>query len=287
LKKKTVVYVLGLGHSGSTILEYLVCQNSRALGLGEVYKLTGKWALASRLRDCSCGENVESCEVWDQMGLRQAESKKDWYKRLEKHLREKFPEKYLWVDTSKSIREFTNWQVLAERDQNLDLKIIYLVRDVRGWVWSDVGVRKRKNRRQRSLGITMIFWYIQQLRFRKALRVSRLQSYTVSYESLVFEQQQEMANIFRFLDMKPKNEMGVMKPDLTKGFVHDVTGNRMKSDLKSSTPIKYDFAWTKNPQIKWWFTVLLPIRRYMQDLYKASNFIQDIEGYNLAKDRKK
>lgn len=280
MKNKTVVYVLGLGHSGSTILEYLICQNARTLGLGEVFRLTGKFALANRLRECSCGENVESCEVWDQMGLRQAESKKDWYERLEKHLRKKVPEQDWWIDTSKSIREFTNWQVLAERDQNLDLKIIYLVRDVRGWVWSDVGVRKRKNRRQRSLGISMIFWYIQQLRFRMALRGSRLQSYTLSYESLVFEQQQEMANIFRFLDMKQED---VMKSDLTKGFVHDVTGNRMKSELKSSTPIKYDFAWTQNAQIKWWFTALLPIRRYMQVVYKASNLVKNIVEYNVIK----
>ena len=195
-EKKTVVYILGLGHSGSTILEHLICQSSEAVGLGEVFKLTGCWANESRLHRCTCGRKAASCELWgplDPIGL---ETKEAWYKRLEGQLRLNFPSQNLWVDTSKSIREYKEWQRLGFRENSIELKIIYLVRDVRAWIWSDARVRARKNRRQRLTLTSMLFWYVQQLRFQRVLKFSGLTSHMVSYDALVGDSEKEMDLVF-------------------------------------------------------------------------------------------
>ena len=56
-----LVYIGGYGHSGSTLLEYLLAASPETVACGEV---------ASVLRDrdrkgnCTCGRSINECPVW-------------------------------------------------------------------------------------------------------------------------------------------------------------------------------------------------------------------------------
>lgn len=60
---KTLVYIASTGYSGSTLLESILGSNSRCLNLGEIYKLP-YWPI------CSCGEKVDECWFWRELGCK-------------------------------------------------------------------------------------------------------------------------------------------------------------------------------------------------------------------------
>jgi hypothetical protein len=60
---KTLVYIASTGYSGSTLLESILGSNARCLNLGEIYKLP-YWPI------CSCGEKVDDCSFWKELGAR-------------------------------------------------------------------------------------------------------------------------------------------------------------------------------------------------------------------------
>ncbi|MCA9641093.1 MAG: hypothetical protein KC492_10375, partial [Myxococcales bacterium] len=64
-----LVYILGLGHSGSTLLEMLLSSHPRLLGLGEVASLLTRGMRERHLSGpwpspCSCGVLARDCPVW-------------------------------------------------------------------------------------------------------------------------------------------------------------------------------------------------------------------------------
>lgn len=66
---QTIVYILGLSHSGSTLLSLLLARLSGAVSVGESYAvLSGKQrALEGTEGMCSCQEELEKCELWSRV----------------------------------------------------------------------------------------------------------------------------------------------------------------------------------------------------------------------------
>lgn len=56
-----LVYILGFGRSGSTLLDMLLGSLDGVFSTGEVWAL-GKWIEEDK--NCSCGESVSSCPIW-------------------------------------------------------------------------------------------------------------------------------------------------------------------------------------------------------------------------------
>lgn len=64
VEKPRLLFIIGEGHSGSTILDTILSSHSQIFGVGEVY------ALARTVKTgelCCCGEPVESCEFWSKI----------------------------------------------------------------------------------------------------------------------------------------------------------------------------------------------------------------------------
>jgi hypothetical protein len=62
----TLLFVGGLGRSGSTLLELILAQSPDVCALGEVVHL---WERALRNDElCGCGERFSGCEFWQQVG---------------------------------------------------------------------------------------------------------------------------------------------------------------------------------------------------------------------------
>ena len=56
-----LVYIGGYGHSGSTLLEYLMTACPEVIACGEVVNSRRDQA---RMRKCSCGKLAKECPVW-------------------------------------------------------------------------------------------------------------------------------------------------------------------------------------------------------------------------------
>ena len=245
--KKTVVYVMGLGHSGSTTLQYLLCRNlPAALGLGEVFKLSPFWAAESRHGECACGNDVQNCALWGQLEPLSKESNEHWYWRLQQHLFVQFPDSGIWIDTSKSLKEFKAWKKMTRDISSLELKIIFLARDVQSWAWSDERVRTRKNRPTRGLWVSMVFWSIQQLRFLLTIKKSKLPYHLILYDSLAKETSREIRQVREFLQVNTSDHVD---DRIFSHAVHDVTGNRMKKKIGAESLVRYDDAWLSDLRI--------------------------------------
>jgi len=63
---KKIIYILSLGHSGSTLLDLLLSYHDKVIGLGEVYSVIGdKDSNLEQTEDiCSCGKQMSKCPVW-------------------------------------------------------------------------------------------------------------------------------------------------------------------------------------------------------------------------------
>jgi hypothetical protein len=66
-----LIYVVGIGHSGSTLLDMLLDTHSRVAGIGEInmydryFADSGGKPYTQRL--CTCGRHVEDCPQWDKV----------------------------------------------------------------------------------------------------------------------------------------------------------------------------------------------------------------------------
>lgn len=64
---RTVVFIMGSGHCGSTLLDLMLGSHSDAFSLGEIHRIGGP--VDARARDSSariCGVCPERCEFWDE-----------------------------------------------------------------------------------------------------------------------------------------------------------------------------------------------------------------------------
>lgn len=157
-----VIYVLGYGHSGSTILTVLLGRHADAFGTGELTRLARAWR---EERYCSCGETVPGCPVWTQViehwrdlstvdplavypklqqecersvGIwpaRGARRNFDQYAELTRNLMIAMAEatgKRVIIDSSK----LTSRSIALSHVEGIDLNVVHLVRDGRGVAWS-------------------------------------------------------------------------------------------------------------------------------------------------------
>ena len=61
---RKIIYIVGLSHSGSTILDMLLTTAGKAVGLGQVWTVLREDPVHTRTRICSCGASAPECEVW-------------------------------------------------------------------------------------------------------------------------------------------------------------------------------------------------------------------------------
>ncbi len=171
-----VLYIMGSGHSGSTVMDTVLGNHAGAEGVGELARLPGRvWP---NNEYCACHEHAHTCRFWQEVwrrwenrigsdrageyaqledavvngdvhrspkprfGLHAPDVESPRFQRYAEATRELFRAisavsgKPIVVDSSKLVnRAF----VLSHID-GIDLTVIHLVRDVRGFVWS---LRKR------------------------------------------------------------------------------------------------------------------------------------------------
>ena len=63
MEKVKIIYILGSGHSGTTMLEILLSHHPQAISIGEAWVLPKRLTTASHVV-CACGVPFSECEFW-------------------------------------------------------------------------------------------------------------------------------------------------------------------------------------------------------------------------------
>ncbi len=258
MSKQTVIYILGSGHSGSTILQYLLAAYPGVIGLGEVSALAHQNKLSLANEKCSCGYSIFACQLWGDL-LPSGEATPHWYERLVTTIGQSYSQVTHLVDSSKSIHGLLPWLEMARKGLIAGIYIIYLVRDVRGWVFSEISRRQRKTLPSRSIFLLMLDWKRRQKRMLSHLEENRLDYFPLSYEALSFDTLQVLTRFAEIADLQePAEDITCRLQDCV---AHDVYGNRMKDDIQKRTRIKYDDRWQYHYTINLIAPVLFPVWR--------------------------
>ncbi len=268
--RPTVVYIAGLGHSGSTLLDLMLGSHSRLVGLGEVDRtiqaLDVSGTQEQRPKICSCGELPALCAVWGgvhaRLALNPAANYEQRYFDTIMAMQSVYGRQVLAVDSSKhlhaldSLRQHTGFQ----------LRVIFLVRDVRSFVVSmlDNSIRKRHDHPtypSPSAYRLAQDWYRLNRAAKAYLEHFRLPFIFMGYEELCMAPEAATRKICAFLGVEWESSM----LDLSQTRSHVVQGNRMRRGGAKST-LSYDWRWfSRNEwQFPWWLAPRL--RRLNQEL---------------------
>lgn len=262
----TVIYIMCPGHSGSTFLQYLLATQTNLLGIGEVDQLAAGRGWDDSNLFCSCGAPFSQCELWSGMKPISGESQIEWYRRLTLSFKDKHPEVTHWIDSSKRLKSIQPWLQLLREGLIKDIRIFFLVRDVRGWALSDQRDRKRKNQPMRPLIMSVLSWWRKQHRILNQLETMDLKYQVVSYEGLIFQTEKAESRMACFLGINPDDHSWANQ--LERAVVHDAFGNRMKNDPKSRSRIIYDNSWQYCPGLNLLASALIPVWRLNAKLYR-------------------
>jgi hypothetical protein len=171
-----VLYVMGSGHSGSTLLDIMLGAHPEVLSTGELSSTRGSW-IANRY--CSCGRRVDECPFWSEVrrnwagrigaddvegyfALEGAFERRSrwpllWWQRWNPSARFKTYATYTRA-LFQALREVGGKRVIVDSSKNplrafalslmpgVDLHLVHLIRDGRGVMLSLMN----KNRRQKE-----------------------------------------------------------------------------------------------------------------------------------------
>lgn len=258
-QKIKLLYLLGAGRSGTTLLATVLNSHPKIQTIGEMHQF------AEYLADdktCSCGKKLDSCPFWGPIVGDLKSQEIDWgeikktqeYK--EKHnqilklwLNKKADHDYLktqeaifksisknqskevLLDSSKYIARF----LLLRRSQNLNLKGIYVVRDVRGVINSF-----KKNVQTPKKPLPAIVYYCLINFFGELVYRGNKNILKIKYEDFIDQPERTVEKLYAHIFEKEKQ-----REKLSREFKmpHIIGGNRMKKHKKIN--IKKDVAWKR------------------------------------------
>ncbi|UZS00182.1 sulfotransferase [Chondrinema litorale] len=239
--KQKIVYIMGIGHSGSTFLQMLLSSHEQIVGMGEVSLLL-KNRNKESIPQCSCGDSVENCKVWGGLlnELKNSDDDIQAFQNILLQFQEKFPSKIL-IDSSKNLISFKKYYANKSL-KDIEVNVIFLVRDFRSWVISREKNNKRKSRNNYGVVYNAYKWYYRNRRKLNYLKSAGIPFTVISYEDLVLQKAKTLKKISSFLDI-PNDYSEIHQAEM-----HDIYGNRMKNDTSKNKQIYYDNSWMKMNQ---------------------------------------
>lgn len=279
-----VIYIMGAGHIGSTILDLVLSSHPQIESLGEVSKFHGYGWLPDDNRHCACGLTVYECHFWTQVRRQWSEitGNKDAqrYMYLQRHfertpsawvrlLRQNFnhtPEyteylrgteamyqaikqvgekKYLVDSSLTPKRAYTQ-----SMNPNIDLYLIHLVRDGRGVIWSLMKPNKKipaKVYVPTPPQRTTRYWISANLQSTWVFRnVKEEKRILVRYEDFAIDPSKVLDQIGLLIGEDLSGVIENRKLTNTDQVRHTVGGNRVRFQKDKDILIRPDFAWMEN-----------------------------------------
>jgi len=255
-----VVYVASMPFSGSTLLGLLLGGHPKMVGIGEAFRLLRPdrdFLSRSGETVCSCGKVMDECEFWrpvcEELRRRTFDSLSEKYRMVLRVFREVFGRDRVAVDTSKYLPFL---RVLHEMP-DIDLKVVHLVRDVRGYGLSARKASRRSNRFSLGqlvrahgakaglyyLGRTwlglMLHWRRNSKRMNRYLERENIPTFQLGYEELCLHADRMIPKLCEFLGAEPVPDMYSPR----NSHSHDALGNASRFQSDKRAGLFYSNRW--------------------------------------------
>lgn len=270
----TVLYIMGYGRSGSTLLDAILSSHEEVVSIGAGVNLP---AWNRNQRKCACGYRMGDCGFWQSVVGRYLQytdstdlteltrcqdriervpvyaERDDEAERYGRHLRALFKAvaevsgKSIIVDSSKSARDAIGRPYALVRHARLNVRPIFLARDGRGVMWSAMrgpgSPERASSRLPRSLvGLkTLASWLYTNHRCLRVLEAMPETALPVSYENLMSWTKKELLRIGSHVGV----DMSHVARRVTEGSGieagHNLGGNRLRFSEKIT--ISPDYEW--------------------------------------------
>jgi hypothetical protein len=238
LRPYPLVFVLGLGHSGSTLLGRLLDMHSRVLCVGELMRID---RAVKNAYPCSCGASIETCDFWGRhLDILKSLSSRS-YKRFHQDLYRKLGASSghdVIVDLSKTrVIRIMNSIFAARRKRFTDASFILLLRDPKG-------IRASGQRRKDKPIEIFLQRYVKWMkRFQKFAQRESSRFHTLTYEDLCRQPEKEIKKICHFIGIKYESAM-LYPANKAHHFIHSSTS----SYLKNLNALVVDERWRQELQ---------------------------------------
>lgn len=279
-----VIYIMGAGHIGSTVLDVAMSSHPKLESLGEVSKFHGfGWRLAENRR-CACGATVYDCPFWTRVRHRWSEltGSEDAarYMELQPHhertaagwrrlLWNRFTRTSAFLEYQRgteavyqAVQEIGGSEYLVDSsltpkrayaqalNPNIDLYLIHLVRDGRGVMWSLMKPNKKIPGRPYVPAPperTTKYWVSANLQSAWVMRqVDEDKRLRIRYEDFALDPSGTLERIGGLIgeDMSGLVQDGRLTTPSTAR--HTVGGNRVRFIKDEELRIRADFSWLDN-----------------------------------------
>lgn len=274
-----VLYIMGAGHSGSTVLDIILGNHPGFVSVGELSNFIQRRGLNTKY--CACGETATTCKFWSDVFLA-------WKRRIGadgikahqtlqnsfEHFRRWF---YLQKEKGDTVQS-SHFKAYAERTRALfeairsvsgkgliidsskspvralalskipgiDLRLVHLVRDGRGMVWSLLkkGVKEKSTRSKRvyaSSWLASLEWFLINASSGLVVRNTGSKAVRVRYEDLVENPQKVLTNIGQALEIGLAPVIDALLSGKQMKIGHNIAGNRVR--MTGSIRLKPDYEW--------------------------------------------
>lgn len=252
--KINLIYLLGAGRSGTTLLATLLNNHEDIETLGEMHQFI---EYLDEDKNCSCGQKLRSCTIWNlspKLINSDIKSKRSYCEKKESHknipaliFNKKADKRYIsiqehifsalsknrkskwYLDSSKYIARY----LLLKKSKKLNIKGIYLVRDPRGVICS---FQKKVQTSKRPLG-TILYYNLINI-FGELVSRNNRNILKIKYEDLIESPEQVLGEIYKHVFSSTKNSVNL--PEYST-MPHIVGGNRIKT--KKRIHLSNDTDW--------------------------------------------
>jgi len=270
-----IIYIAGLGHSGTTLLDMSLGAAGGVTGLGELKTLMDDNTRQKHYTSvCSCGKKAGDCDIWGKIpnainGLKTDPEKIEAVLRL---LDEVEGKGTVLVDSSKN-----SYPYLSYMNQQHDLSLVFLTRDVRSWSYS----------RHLSTGKPVVYfmlrWFLENKKLLRRIRKMGIDPIFVGYEELALYPDHLLQLIAEHTGIPYSAKLLV--PGNTTS--HIISGNIARTDPAKRSGWKYDARWMLSRRILTWSPLLLFIQRMNRRLVYSKVNAGSILDFHLFGTRRK
>lgn len=266
-----ILYILGYGHSGSTLMNQILGSAKNSFSVGEFMFFRNRWnnknwrnnKISQEKNVCDCGQ-LHRCKLWKSVSqginMDQTYNHPDYsdsyfktfnylyfnqnkeffshtfndgnlYSIILKNSKKLKPETKLIVDSSKNL----NRLILLKNNPDLDVKVIYLKRDLRGVISS-------MEKQNVFFLKTYFIWVVNNLLMRKFVKkLSESDKLEISYDYFAQNPKKYLKQINQKFETNIDLENYI--DNVNKEQYHNFSGNGMRN--KKLESIKYDQSWKK------------------------------------------
>ena len=286
--KVPVLYVGGLGRSGSTLLNDMLGQHGSLVSGGEIVHIWQRGLVENNL--CGCGEKFQSCEFWtevgerayggwDQLDLDAAMKAKHMVDRnrfvphllapfLFRSIKEPLAEYGdIVVALLRAIRDVAGVPVVVDSSkqistalmyrqiEDVDLRITHLIRDARGVAYSWTKTKKKVEvtdtdamMNQYHPGLMGWRWLSWNVTF-ASMRALSVPVMTLQYEDVITNPRKALARVMEFAGVETGDLEYVSENSVNLQPTHSVAGNPSRFK-HGDIELRLDEAWQEKLEPK-------------------------------------